>query len=78
MRNLFVRTVSRLAWKSSLALANTSLTISTTERRTSNMPELEMFLHLIAEYTEEERIERAEAENRYYNPDLEIEDPIEF
>lgn len=42
------------------------------------MSELEMFLHLIAEYTEEERLERAEAENRYYNPDLEIEDPIEF
>ena len=42
------------------------------------MSELEMFLHLIAEYTEEERLENAEAQNRYYNPDLEIEDPIEF
>lgn len=42
------------------------------------MSDLEMFLKLIEEAYEEERLENAEAQNRYYNPDLEIEDPIEF
>lgn len=42
------------------------------------MSELEMFLKLIAEAYEEERLEQLETANKFYNPDLEVEDPIEF